>query len=320
MLPLLLAVALLAVGCVGAVDEATAPTSTAAVTTSTATGTTATTAPATGGPTIRFAVFGDYGTGSAEEGAVAALVASLGVDFVVTTGDNIQLDGTYDDLVGAFYSAYIGNYRGAFGPGSTSNRFFPVLGNHDYTNGTGGAGYYEFFTLPGAGFASSSGTERYYDFVWGPVQFFALDAYAGTTVQRAWLEAGLAASTTPWQVVVLHFPPYCSSGAGSSEWMQWPYEAWGADAVLSGHDHVYERLLLDINGDGTQIPYIVTGLGGADIGTFGSPLSESVARYNASHGTLSVDACDAGMTFTFHSVGGAIVDRYSLGAACPPRS
>ena len=100
---------------------------------------------------------------------MAALVASLGVDFIVTTGDNIQLNGTYDTLVGAYYSDYIGAYVGAYGPGSATNRFFPVLGNHDYTNGGGGATYHDFFTLPGANFSSTSGTERYYDFVWGPV-------------------------------------------------------------------------------------------------------------------------------------------------------
>ena len=39
--------------------------------------------------------------------------------------------------------------------------------------------------------------------------------------------------------------------------MQWPFKDWGADAVLTGHDHIYERLL--VNG----IPYFVNGIGGA---------------------------------------------------------
>gem|GEM_PF-2536223 len=279
--------------------------------------TTTTTVPPTPGTTARFAAFGDYGTGWPSEAAVAALVHSLNVDFIVTTGDNIQLDGTYDDLVGAYYSSFIGAYQGVHGPGSAVNRFFPALGNHDYTNGGGVAAYYDFFTLPGDGFHSTSGTERYYDFVWGPVHFFVLDAYTQTTVQRPWLEAGLAASTAPWQIVVLHFPPYSSGGDGSSQWMQWPYDAWGADAVLSGHTHQYERILRDDDGDGIPLLYIVSGLGGADIRAFDTPVAGSVARYNATHGSLVVDACDTGMAFAFHAVGGAVVDQYLVGTPCP---
>ena len=281
----------------------------------TQTTTTATVTTGTGSPTIRFAVIGDYGTGWPSEAAVAALVASLGVDFIVTTGDNIQLNGTYDTLVGAYYSDYIGAYVGAYGPGSATNRFFPVLGNHDYTNGGGGAAYHDFFTLPGANFSSTSGTERYYDFVWGPVHFFLLDAYTQTSVQRPWLEAGLAASTAPWQIVVMHYPPYSSGGDGSSAWMQWPMSL-GSDAAPSGHTHQYERIMRD-DGDATTIPYVVTGLGGAELRVFDSPVAGSVARYNAGHGTLVVEACDAGMSLSFHSVNDGVVDQYRVGASAP---
>jgi hypothetical protein len=149
------------------------------------------------------------------------------------------------------------------------------------------------------------------------VQFFILDGYTQTEVQRSWLEAGLATSAVPWQVVVVHFPPF--SSAGSSSWMQWPYEAWGADAVFSGHAHVYERVMRDDNGDTTAIPYIVTGLGGADLRAFGTPVAGSAARYNAGHGTLVVEACDAGMSLAFHSVSHGVVDQYRIGASCPPR-
>ncbi|MCU0280467.1 MAG: metallophosphoesterase, partial [Acidimicrobiia bacterium] len=283
----------------------------------TQTTTTATATSGTGSPTIRFAAFGDYGVGNAAEAAVASLVASLGVDFIVTAGDNIQWPGTYDRLVGAYYSAFIGAYRGAYGPGSPSNRFFPALGNHDYTDGGAGSAYFDYFTLPGASFVSTSGTERYYDFVWGPVQFFILDGYTQTEVQRSWLEGGLATSATPWQIVVVHFPPF--SSAGSSDWMQWPYEAWGADAVLSGHAHVYERVMRDDDGNGAPMPYLVIGLGGGDISSFGIPVAGSAARYNAGHGTLVVEACDAGMTLAFHSVSHGVVDQHRVGASCPPR-
>lgn len=71
----------------------------------------------------------------------------------------------------------------------------------------------------------------------------------------------LAASTATWKLVMLHHSPFSSgSNHGSIARLQWPYQTWGADAVLSGHDHLYERILA-----GSGFPYMVNGLGGASI-------------------------------------------------------
>jgi hypothetical protein len=83
----------------------------------------------------RFVVIGDYGLSGPEEARVAARVASLKPDFVVTTGDNnYPLGGadTIDENVGRYFSAFIAPYHGKFGPGAQENRFFPCLGNHDW--------------------------------------------------------------------------------------------------------------------------------------------------------------------------------------------
>jgi hypothetical protein len=110
-----------------------------------------------------------------------------------------------------------------------------------------------YFDLPGAGFSNSSGNERYYDFVEGPIHFFALnsnkeesDGTSSRSRQAIWLKAGLAASTSTWNVVYEHHPPYSSDLVhGSTPSMQWPFASWGADAVLSGHAHAYERIERD---------------------------------------------------------------------------
>src|SRR5437667_354261 len=80
--------------------------------------------------------------------------------------------------------------------------------------------------------------------------------------------APLPSATEPWNLVYFHHPPY-SSGAvhGSSPWMQWPFPAWGASAILSGHDHEYERIVV------SGFPYFVNGLGGESIYSFGAPVS-----------------------------------------------
>ena len=256
---------------------------------------------------IRFAVVGDYGTGDQNEAMVSELVHTWKPDFIITVGDNNYPYGeakTIDQNIGQFYHDFISPYTGNYGAGSDINRFFPALGNHDLYD-VGDQPYLDYFTLPG--------NERYYDFVWGPVHFFALDSEPsepdGTTadsVQAQWLKAGLAASTSSWNVVFDHYPPYSSGYHGSIAYMRWPFAAWGADVVLSGHDHSYERLIVD------GIPYIVNGLGGASIYEFKTPLKESVARYNTTYGAMLITATQDQMTFGFFNRHGKKVDWYTI--------
>lgn len=262
------------------------------------------------GPT-RFAVIGDYGLAGPAEAAVASLVQSWNVDFVITTGDNNYSTGqatTIDANIGQYYHNSIAPYGGTYGAGAPGgiNRFFPILGNHDYLT-SNGQPYVDYFTLPG--------NERYYDFTWGPVHFFALDSVAlgqsyGNTfdsVQGQWLQAGLASATEPWKVVYAHYPPFSSAAHGSTAGMQWPFAAWGADAVLAGHDHTYERLTVD------GIPYFVNGAGGhPTLYGFKTPLPESQARYNTSNGAMLVTAEPNVITFQFYADDGTLVDEISL--------
>ncbi len=88
--------------------------------------------------------------------------------------------------------------------------------------------------------------------------------------------------------------------------MRWPFKAWGADAVLSGYYHVYERLLVD------NLPYFVNGLGGAFISGFGETDINSRFRYDENNGALLVDAGDAQITFRLVNRDGRIVDEYVL--------
>jgi len=218
---------------------------------------------------IRFAVIGDYGSGTSDEAAVAARVARWNPNLVITVGDNNYAQATFDDLdnnIGQYYHDFIYPYAGTFGQGSPDgvNRFFPSPGNHDWSTGSLQA-YTDYFALPG--------NERYYTFTQGPVQFFAIDAdpnepdlgYVNATTFTArsregrWLKSALAGSTAQWKIVYFHQAPFSSGrNHGSSPYMQWPFEAWGADAVFSGHDHDYERIIHK------GFAYFVTGPGDAD--------------------------------------------------------
>ncbi len=256
-------------------------------------------------PPVRFAVIGDYGMDNQAEADVAALILGWEVDFVITTGDNNYPDGetsTIDANIGKYFHSFIYPYYGEYGVGADTNRFFPSPGNHDWRS-DGGQPYQDYFTLPG--------NERYYDFIWGPVHFFAVnsdsrepDGIGRSSKQAAWLKEAMSASTAPWQIVYTHYSPYSSARHGSNLALQWPFAEWGADAVLSGHDHTYERLLVG------GLPYFVNGLGGAGRYWFNDPVPGSQMRYNGDHGAMLVVATQAEIVFEFINRRGELIDRY----------
>jgi hypothetical protein len=132
------------------------------------------------------------------------------------------------------------------------------------------------------------------------------DGASSNSTQGNWLRNRLASSSAAWQIVVFHHPPYSGGPSGNSGWMQWPFKDWGADAVLSGHDHLYERLEVD------GIPYLVVGLGGRSIYGFSSGwLSETRARYNDDFGALFVQTSDCEMNFRMIARSGFEADNHT---------
>jgi tartrate-resistant acid phosphatase type 5 len=261
-------------------------------------------------PSLRFAVIGDYGRDSEAEAGVARLVSGWNPDFIITTGDNNYPYGaaeTIDANIGKHFAAFIGNYRGQYGAGSLVNRFWPSPGNHDWLAGL--VPYLEYFTLPG--------NERYYDVDYGLVHLYALDSdphepdgHTADSAQAAWLQKRLAASTACYDLVYFHHPPYSSSRHGSTPTMRWPFEAWGAEAVLAGHDHSYERFAIG------GIPYLVVGLGGAPEYEFNDFLPESLTHFNERHGALLVEATARGLVFAFYTADGKRIDEFTFTRPC----
>ena len=268
-----------------------------------------------------FAAIGDFGEacddlGPEHEAAVAALVKSWNPDYIITTGDNNYPLGeafTIDTNIGQFYSDFIYPYHGGWPSAATENRFWPALGNHDYTPDPP-TPHYDYFTLPG--------NERYYEHTDAEnvVHLFALDSCgsepdgntAGST-QGAWLQNALAASTAAWKIVYNHHCPYSSSEPYSPgvSTARWPYGSWGADAVLSGHAHHYERLVTE------GIPYFVNGAGGGNLYPFTTPDPASVVRYDSDWGAQMIEADDARLTFKFFNTAGEEIDSCTLLAPTP---
>ncbi|MGB5847258.1 MAG: T9SS type A sorting domain-containing protein [Ignavibacteriaceae bacterium] len=88
--------------------------------------------------------------------------------------------------------------------------------------------------------------------------------------------------------------------------MQWPFKEWGADVVMAGHDHTYERLIVD------EFPYFVNGLGGKNRYQFDPPIPGSIVRYREKYGAMLMTADESRLTFSFFSVDNELIDFYEI--------
>ena len=264
---------------------------------------------------IKFAIIGDYGDDDQQELDVANMVKSWNPEFVITTGDNSYDNTNIDNNIGKYYAKFIFPYTGNFPPGSSDfNRFWPTLGNHDYDDGGGLNAYLNYFTLPN--------NERYYDQVIGNVHLFMVnsnsqepDGTSGTSTQANWIRDKMLdcqANHSHWRIVAFHHPAYSSGDHGSSTYMRWAFQSWGAHLVVMGHDHDYERL--EVN----NFPYFVNGLGGRSLYPWGNILPESVVRYNSDYGAQLVEINADTMKLKFYDINDVLIDtRIIIDSALP---
>jgi acid phosphatase type 7 len=164
----------------------------------------------------------------------AALVARLHPDAVAVLGDLQYETGSLADFRGSFDRSW-----GRFGA-----RLRPALGNHEY--GTpGAAGYFATF-----GARAGRPGEGWYSYALGSWHVVVLNANceavgcgAGSPQQR-WLRADLARHPARCTLAYWHQPRFSSGLHGSDAALAplWrTLQQAGADVVLSGHDHDYER-------------------------------------------------------------------------------
>ncbi len=269
---------------------------------------------------LTIGVIGDYGSaylGGASLSnvtAVANLIKSWNPDFIITTGDNNYPDGeasNIDTNVGQLFHEYIYPYLGTFGAGASSNRFWPSIGNHEWPFGVSFLQpYLDYFTLPG--------NERYYRHRQGPVEIFAVvgdqqepDGALPVSIQSMWLSNALASSTAPWRVVYFHACPYSSSQTHGSathqaDNMLWPFTQWGATAIYTGHNHLYERVLTN------NLNYVTIGLGGGRIDPFTTPVAGSLSRYNTTYGAVRLKVTETNFVSDFINISNQVIDSYTL--------
>ena len=222
--------------------------------------------------------------------ATADLIPDGGFDAVLALGD-LQ----YED-------ATLANFQQVYGPtwGRMKAATYPVVGNHEGITAASGDGYCAYFgAVAHCNASGQQGGAAFYSFDLGDWHVVVLnsncDAAGGCDVgspQYQWLTADLAANKRACTLAAWHHPRWASDSR--SPFMQPIWQllyANGADLVLSGHTHYYERFApMDGNGavnaaDGMRS--FVVGTGGVNFSIFsGAPTPGSEVRQNTTFGVL----------------------------------
>ena len=249
---------------------------------------------------------GDIGVcGAGATAATAALVERIG-GAVFTAGDNAYDEGTATEFARCFAPTW----------GTFKDRIRPAPGNHDY-GVPGASGYFDYF-----GAAAGERGKGYYSYdlgAWHVVVLNSVCAAVGgcgpSSPQVLWLRNDLATHAARCTLAIWHHPRF-SSGAehGSDPTYQtfWNvlYE-FGADVVVNGHDHDYERFAPQtpdaaapgVKGNG--IREFVVGTGGPGLYAIRAPIANSEVLRNDTHGVLELTLRPAGYDWNFVQVDGA---------------
>jgi acid phosphatase type 7 len=228
---------------------------------------------------------------------IAAGLAQDAKAAVLTLGDNTYPIGLLDEFTGC-YDATWGRFK---------NRTYPAPGNHEYKT-PAAVGYYTYFAD-----RAGSGRRGYYSFDLGAWHVVSLNSNLQAAEQErqiAWLKSDLAAHPTRCTLAYWHHPRFSSGGHGDNASMKdfWQaLDAAGADVVLAGHDHDYERFApQDSNGrpdDARGIREFVVGTGGAGLTPLGWTKPNSEISNNTTHGVLRMTLKDNGYEWDFMPVG-----------------
>jgi hypothetical protein len=221
--------------------------------------------------------------------ATSNLVVGTGLTGILTLGDEQYDDGT----LAKFQQVYDTTW------GKANNLGHQGVGNHEYLT-SGAKGYWDYFN--GVGIANGPAGPRgkgWYSFDIGTWHIVALNsncdkiACGSGSAQETWLKQDLAAHPNACTLAFFHHPRFSSGIAGNttatSAFWNDLYNA-GADVVLGGHDHDYERFKPQTPAavaDSTKgITEFVVGTGGKSLKSFSGVRSNSVVRHTGTYGVL----------------------------------
>jgi len=144
----------------------------------------------------------------------------------------------------------------------------------------------------------------------GSWRTYSLDSERVGDQQLEWLQADLAANARSCVLAYWHRPPFSSGEHGnqSDSLPLWEtLNSAGAEVVVTGHDHNYERFApMDAAGSATDegLREFVVGTGGTGLRDFWQPEPNSEVGWTGGYGVIKFELSDAGYAWEFVSVDG----------------
>lgn len=230
---------------------------------------------------------GDIAGCGIEKDAETALLLDNLPGTVAVLGDNVYEDGSTQE--------YSNCYTPTWGRHKTRTR--PTPGNHEY-HSAAAAPYFAYF-----GAAAGEAGKGYYSYNLGAWHIIVLNSNCDdmggcsrSSAQGQWLLADLAANPATCTLAYWHHPRFNSgvlhgNETQSQDFWQILYDA-GADVVLNGHEHVYERFApQQPNGSANPargLRQFTVGTGGGALSTFGTIRPNSEVRNSNTFGVLKL--------------------------------
>ena len=204
--------------------------------------------------------------------------------------------------------------------GAQRARTQPAVGNHEYES-TNAAPYFAYF-----GAAAGDPAKGYYSYSLGSWHVIALNSECAQvggcgvgSPQEQWLQADLQAHAGTCTLAYFHEPRFSSGEHGDeTDYLAFWQDLYnsGADVVISGHDHMYERFAPQAP-DGTADPTngvreFVVGTGGGAHGYISTIQPNSEVRDTSTNGVLSLTLHSGGYDWRFvPAAGGTFTDSGS---------
>jgi Calcineurin-like phosphoesterase len=252
---------------------------------------------------------------SCHQQGTASLLDRGGYSAVLPLGDLINGD---DDSLAGFQASYEptwGRYRAIS---------HPAIGNHEYDDRAGATGYWDYWNGVGVTDGPAGVRARgWYAWDLGSWRLIALNSNCdrvGCTAhskQGRWLRDQLRHNHDRCVLAYMHHPRFSSGLFASPNRTTGLWRALyrgGADVVLNGHDHLYERFAPSrpsgIVDPSRGITQFTVGTGGYFLfptATPGPPNSEFV--YNQGFGVLFMRLLPDSFGWSFVNVDGRVIDR-----------
>lgn len=258
--------------------------------------------------------------GARATGALVRFVLERAPDALVfTTGDHAYPDGTPEEFADCYAPVW----------GDFNARTVPTPGNHDYET-PGANGYFDYFAVFAA--RPDARPTGYYALEHGDWLIVVLNSHLALdagSIQVRWLDELLSRSDADCTVAIWHHPLRSSGFHGYMPWDAGRDTAafWdvllrhGADIVLNGHDHVYERYRpLDAAGrpDDGGLRQFTVGTGGAGLHPIVRRRRASEYLTNDVYGVLVLSLRPGRYEWAFVGVDAQVHDRSHGPVPCGP--